>query len=486
LSVLDADRGAHGQRLPAGHVQLHRGAVDRFGEGQGRARLDVAALDRWRIPAAESAAESAEQIRQVRGHVSPAAVGGAGPRPSAASEEVGEHVLESAAGSTAGSPRTGAEAGSAAHGANLIVLGAGLLVGQHLMRLADLLELLFGLLITGVGVRVVLARELAVGLLDLGVGSIFGDAEGLIEILLEPIILRTGIHLAPPSFPTILSSTYSLVSSQSASPGKVPRRSGPPPRRSPGPVRQFADARARGRLGDGGRSVLRLLDSDPGRADDALPDSIARLHDQEDRRILDIVRRLLHERFVDVRFELVPALSVLLDAELRQRVDELVHMGLERPGDIAVLTGELDLVEHGDQGFNDLDRAAEGRTLTFAVGTHPVCRVFGIDALEIREVSRGLRARFGLFGLLGFGPVRGRLGVGLGTDLTGVRIDPALVAESEAWLLGRLVVALGSHYFFSSSSSSTTSASTTSSSAPALESAPASSPAAAPSAPCWL
>src|SRR5690625_7283131 len=76
-------------------------------------------------------------------------------------------------------------------------------------------------------------------------------------------------------------------------------------------------------------------------------------------------------------------------------------MGLERPGDIAVLTGELDLVEHGDQGFNDLDRAAEGRTLTFAVGTHPVCRVFGIDALEIREVSRGLRARFGLFGQIG-------------------------------------------------------------------------------------
>src|SRR5699024_3513828 len=149
LSVLDPDRGAHGQRLPAGHVQLHRGAVDGFGEGQGRARLDVATLDR-RLVAAVSAAtadtstESAEAIGEVRGHVSPAAVGGAGPRPSAAPEEVGEHALESAAGSTAGSSRTGAEAGSAAHGANLIVLGAGLLVGQHLMRLSDLLELLLG------------------------------------------------------------------------------------------------------------------------------------------------------------------------------------------------------------------------------------------------------------------------------------------------------------------------------------------------------
>src|SRR5699024_6342740 len=150
--------------------------------------------------------------------------GGAGPRPSAASAEVGEHVLESTAGSAAGSSRNGAEPGSAAHGANLIVLSAGLLVGQHLMRLSDLLELLLGLRITGVGIRVILACAFAIGLLDLGVGSIIGVADGLIEILLEPIILRTGIHLAPPSFPTILSSLYSLVSSQSASPGvEAPR-----------------------------------------------------------------------------------------------------------------------------------------------------------------------------------------------------------------------------------------------------------------------
>src|SRR5699024_12628784 len=118
-----------------------------------------------------------------------------------------------------------------------------------------------------------------------------------------------------------------------------------------------------------------------------------------------------------------------------------------------------------------------------------VTRVFGVDVhLEVAVIGvlaaglTGARSHVLLF----FGFVRGRRGVGLGTDLTGVRIDPALVAEREAWLLGRLVVALGSHYFFSSSSSSTTSASTTSSSAPALESAPASSPAAAPSAPCWL
>src|SRR5699024_10582147 len=184
------------------------------------------------------------------------------------------------------------------------------------------------------------------------------------------------------------------------------RRGGPR-----GPVRQLADARARDRLGDGVRSVLRLLDSDPGRADDALADSIARLHDQEDRRILDIVRRLLHERFVDVRVELVADLSVLFDAELRQRVDELGNMGLYGPG------------------------AAEGRTLTFAVGTHPVCRVLGIDALEIREVSRGLRTRFGLFGLLGVLEARsiGRdvhpevAGIGgLGSGLTGTRIHDLL------------------------------------------------------------
>src|SRR5699024_12347086 len=140
------------------------------------------------------------------------------------------------------------------------------------------------------------------------------------------------------------------VAARSSYLGKVRRRSGPLPTLPPGPVRQFAAARARDRLGDGGRSVLRLLDCAPGRADDALPDSIARLHDQEERRILDIVRRLLHERFVDVRVELVADLSVLFDAELRQRVDELVHMGLERPGDVAVLTGELDLDKIAQQG----------------------------------------------------------------------------------------------------------------------------------------
>ena len=69
------------------------------------------------------------------------------------------------------------------------------------MGLADLLELLLGLLITGVGVRVILARELAISLLDLGVGSILGDAEGFVEVLVEPIILRSGIHLAPPFLP---------------------------------------------------------------------------------------------------------------------------------------------------------------------------------------------------------------------------------------------------------------------------------------------
>ena len=221
---------------------------------------------------------------------------------------------------------------------------------------------------------------------------------------------------------------------------------------------------------------------------------------------------------MDVRIELVADLSVLFDAELVQRFDELVHVGLERPGDIAVVASELDLVEHGNQSLDDLDRAAERRTLTFAVGPHPVGRIFGVDALEVGQVSRCLRTRFGLglrldvletrgigrdvhtevagigrgclFGIrvrgrLLTGPGRGRLGVGLGTDLTGVRIDPALVTEGEAWLLGRLVVALDSHYFFSSSSSSTTSASTTSSSA--LASAAPSPAASAPSAPpCWL
>ena len=50
--------------------------------------------------------------------------------------------------------------------AELVVLGALLLVGEHLIRLADLLEALFRALVPGVDIRVVLPSQLAIRLLD--------------------------------------------------------------------------------------------------------------------------------------------------------------------------------------------------------------------------------------------------------------------------------------------------------------------------------
>src|SRR5690606_2507585 len=80
-----------------------------------------------------------------------------------AAEHAAEDVLEALAPAAARR-----EAGAAgAHGADLVVLRPLLRVGEHGVRLADLLELGLGRGIARVGVRVVLARELAVGLLDL-------------------------------------------------------------------------------------------------------------------------------------------------------------------------------------------------------------------------------------------------------------------------------------------------------------------------------
>src|SRR5690606_17753337 len=107
----------------------------------------------------------------------PAVAGTAGgePHPApapAASAEGGEDVLEAAL-AAAGS--TGGEACAASdHLPDGVVLLALFLVGQHRVRLTDVLELLLGGGVTGVLVRVVLPRELAVGLLDLrrvGVGG---------------------------------------------------------------------------------------------------------------------------------------------------------------------------------------------------------------------------------------------------------------------------------------------------------------------------
>ena len=80
----------------------------------------------------------------------------------------------------AGAARPPVERAQAAH---LVVLLPLLGVGEHAVRLGDLLEALGRLGVVGVGVRVVLLGEPAVRLLDIVLTGRVGDAQDLIEVL---------------------------------------------------------------------------------------------------------------------------------------------------------------------------------------------------------------------------------------------------------------------------------------------------------------
>src|SRR5690606_29677448 len=83
----------------------------------------------------------------------------------------------------AGGTSAETEAAQRPHPAHLIVLLALRFVGEHRVRLADLLEALGGLRIVRVRVRMVLLRETAVRLLDLVGARALRDAEDLVEVL---------------------------------------------------------------------------------------------------------------------------------------------------------------------------------------------------------------------------------------------------------------------------------------------------------------
>ena len=86
-------------------------------------------------------------------------------------------------------------AGVNAREAELVVPGLFLRVGQHLVGLVDLLELLLGLLVTGVHVRVVLSGQLFICFFDLVLAGALADAEDLIII---SFFLCHGINLLLP------------------------------------------------------------------------------------------------------------------------------------------------------------------------------------------------------------------------------------------------------------------------------------------------
>src|SRR5690606_32390859 len=61
-----------------------------------------------------------------------------------------------------------------------VVSGALLFVGEHLVGLPDLLELLLGAVIVRIFIRMILHREAAVGLLDLAPRGLAGHLQGFV------------------------------------------------------------------------------------------------------------------------------------------------------------------------------------------------------------------------------------------------------------------------------------------------------------------
>ncbi len=168
-------------RLLAAHPQRHRDALDGLVERQGHRRLDVGTAPRTALatrtgPLAEQAAEHVTE---------PGAAG-------RTAEEVAE--VEGLAARSAGTAGRAEPPGAtgAEQRAPLVVLLAPARVRQHVVRLGDLLEpglrlVPVGLAGAAVGVRVVRPGQLAVRLLDLVAAGGLGDAERLVEVLLQEV-----------------------------------------------------------------------------------------------------------------------------------------------------------------------------------------------------------------------------------------------------------------------------------------------------------
>src|SRR5699024_5490930 len=107
-----------------------------------------------------------------------------------------EEVLE-AAGSGGPAGAGGEPRSASGHSAQRVVLLALFGVGQHPVRLADLLEFLLRTGVPRVLVRVPFTGKFAVGLLDLGGVGVLGHAQCGVEVLFQPVL--AGHRTTPPS-----------------------------------------------------------------------------------------------------------------------------------------------------------------------------------------------------------------------------------------------------------------------------------------------
>ncbi len=174
---------AVGARRRAGEPQRHRHALGGLEEVEFGLGLEVVAPPRPAGSRLGAAAEQpAEQVTDVGAaglpggieQVTEVELGTVGAVAAEARASIGEASTEPAAGEEP----TG-----------LVVLLALGVVGQHFLGLGGGLVPLLGARIVRVPVRVVLGEDLARGALDLVLGGVGGDAQLLVEVLLNPFTL---------------------------------------------------------------------------------------------------------------------------------------------------------------------------------------------------------------------------------------------------------------------------------------------------------
>ena len=181
---------ALGHALLAGTVAAGAGlylAVGAAGAMAGRAVLDSGGSDL--LLGAEGSLLKG-QLQPGHDVLAPARAVLGRPAAAAAAEEIAENISKAAEAAevprkaAAEAAAVGIKVGVHARKAVGIVPGALIRIGQHLVGLAHLLELLLGGLVAGVPVRVVLHGQLPVGLLYIiGTGA-FVDAQHLVVITL--------------------------------------------------------------------------------------------------------------------------------------------------------------------------------------------------------------------------------------------------------------------------------------------------------------
>src|SRR6516162_11565275 len=349
---LGAGAVADRARALTGQSQRHGGAVDRIAERQRGLRLHVRAAPGPALRGAAAAEDPGEDVAE----------------PVAGLARAAEQVAQVEPAEPAAAPAWGRHS---EHRACFVVLLALLLIRQHVVRLGDLLEALFGVGVPLVRVGMVLPREVAVRLLYLSWLRGLGHAQSLVVILLQ-VILRA--HLA---------SLGSLVSLFTGFP--------------------------LGGVGGSVRSCGGLCNRHPGRVENPLAHLVARLEDLHAGVLRDIRRVAVGQRLVDLRIERVAALAVTDQSELVERRLQRVRDGLESAGQLAVFARLADGVERGQQ----LGERARHRVLAHRgpVSVHPlaVVGVLCLESLQVCGALRKLLAQFlrgGHLGLLGFGQLR--------------------------------------------------------------------------------